>query len=264
MQNPIYSVLLFLILCASSALGFFAHFRLPERHRSAQSMALVQLAITLLVTFTAIVLGLLTTSVKAGFDAAYDARGEYAAELAQMDRCLRDYGPETAPMRADLRSYAAAVIASTWPDEPPPKGVKYPDTADMPLTGEVPVLSNIVNDIGLKTRSLEPADELHKNILSGCLVDFHDLVRARWKVIEGARGSISAPFYWVLVFWLALLFGTFCLTAPPNPMVLTVIALCALSVSVIVFVILDMDEPYGGLFGVPSASMRNALADMMR
>jgi hypothetical protein len=25
-----------------------------------------------------------------------------------------------------------------------------------------------------------------------------------------------------------------------------------------------MDEPYGGLFGVPSISMRNALADMMR
>jgi hypothetical protein len=24
------------------------------------------------------------------------------------------------------------------------------------------------------------------------------------------------------------------------------------------------DEPYGGLFGVPSASMRDALADMMR
>ena len=49
-------------------------------------------------------------------------------------------------------------------------------------------------------------------------------MQARWKVIEGANGSISAPFYWVLAFWLALLFGTFCLTSPPNPMVATVIA----------------------------------------
>jgi phospholipase/lecithinase/hemolysin len=31
-----------------------------------------------------------------------------------------------------------------------------------------------------------------------------------------------------------------------------------------VFVILDMDRPYEGLFGIPSTSMRNALADMMR
>ena len=38
----------------------------------------------------------------------------------------------------------------------------------------------------------------------------------------------------------------------------------SLSITVAVFVILDMDEPYGGLFGVPSTAMRNALADMTR
>ena len=37
-----------------------------------------------------------------------------------------------------------------------------------------------------------------------------------------------------------------------------------LSITIAVFVILDMDEPYGGLFGVPSTAMRNALDDMMR
>jgi hypothetical protein len=83
-------------------------------------------------------------------------------------------------------------------------------------------------------------------------------------VVEGARGSITPAFYWVLAFWLAILFGAFGLTASPNPLVVTIIALCALSITVAVFVILDMDEPYGGLFGVPSASMRNALADMTR
>ena len=264
MQDPMNSVLLIAILCASSILGFFVHRRLPERHRSAQSIALVQLAISLLVTFTAIVLGLLTTSVKQGFDDAYNARGDYAAQLAQMDRCLSDYGPETAPIRAQLKSYTAAVIASTWPDEPPPAGVTYPNTSNMPLTGEDPVLGNIMNDVGLETRSLQPKDTLHQTLMAACVQQYHDLAQARWKVIEGVRGSISAPFYWVLVFWLALLFGTFCLTAPPNPLVVTVIALCALSITVVVFVILDLDEPYGGLFSIPSTSMRNALADMMR
>jgi hypothetical protein len=264
MQDPINSVILFAILCASSVLGFFVHPRLPERHRSPQSMALVQLAISLLVTFTAIVLGLLTTSVKEGFDAANNARGEYAAELTQMDRCLRDYGPETAPIRAQLKSYAAAVIASTWPDEPAPKGVTYPDTSNMPLTGEDVVLGDIMNDVGLETRSLQLKDNVRQTLMAACVQQYHDLIQARWKVIEGAHGSISPPFYWVLVFWLALLFGTFCLTSPPNPLVVTVIALCALSITVVVFVILDLDEPYGGLFGIPSTSMRNALADMMR
>jgi hypothetical protein len=264
MQDPINSALVFAILCAASALGFYVHPRLPEKHRSAQSMTLLQLAVTLLVTFTAIVLGLLTTSVKAGFDAAYNARGDDAAQLVQLDLCLRDYGPETTAMRAQLRAYVAAVIASTWPDEPHPVGVAYPDTSKMPLTGESPVLSDILNNVGLEMRSLKPADDLHQRQLAECANQYRNLIQARWKVIEGVRGSISPPFYWVLVFWLAVLFGAFGLIAPPNTTVVTVMALCALSVTVAVFVILDLDEPYGGLFGIPSTDMRNALVDMTR
>jgi hypothetical protein len=264
MQDPLNSVVLFAILCASAGLGFFIHPRLPEKHRSAQSMGLVQLAIGLLVTFTAIVLGLLVTSVKAGFDDAYNARGDYAGKLAQLDHCLRDYGPETGPIRDELRGYVAAVIASTWPDEPPPRGVSYPDTSKMTLTGENPVLAELMNNIGLKTMSLEPQDQIHRNIMAACMERYRDVSLARWKVIEGVRGSITPAFYWVLVFWLAILFGAFGLSAPPNPLVVTVVALCALSITVAVFVILDLDEPYGGLFGVPSTAMRNALADMMR
>ncbi len=110
MRNVWSSLLLLLLLCVSAGVGFFVNSRLPERRRSREAIELVQLANTLLVTFTAIVLGLLTTSVKAGLDAAYNARGDYAAQLAQMDRRLRDYGPETAPIREKLRSYVAAVI----------------------------------------------------------------------------------------------------------------------------------------------------------
>ena len=218
MPNLWPTLLLLVILCASAAIGFFVHSRLPEQHRSAQSIGLVQLVIGLLVTFIAIVLGLLTTSVKAGFDTAYNARGHYAGELAQMDRCLRDYGPETAPIREQLRAYVAAVIASTWPNEPPPANVSYPDASKMARTGENPVLASLMNDVGLKTRSLLPADRVHQSLMAACVQDYHDLIEARWAVIEGLRQSISTPFYWVLVFWLAILFGSFGLTAAPNPM----------------------------------------------
>jgi hypothetical protein len=264
MQDPIYSVIVFAALCASAAVGFFIHSRLPEPHRSPQSIALVQLMITLLVTFTAIVLGLLTTSVKAGFDVAYNARGDDAAQLAQLDRCLRDYGPETAPIREQLRGYVAAVIASTWPDEPRPVGVAFPDPSRMPTIGESPLLSDILSEVGRGVHELQPADAFHRSQLAACVQQYGDLMKARWKVIEGARPSFSPPFYWVLVIWLSILFGAFGLTARPNAMVATVMVLCALSITVAVFVILDMDEPYGGLFGVPSTAMRNALIDMMR
>jgi hypothetical protein len=229
------SFLLFL-LCASAGAGYVVKSRLPERHRSRDSIELVQLSVNLLATFTAIVLGLLTTSVKAGFDAAYTARG----------------------------TYVAAVIASTWPDEKPPAGVRYPDTSEMPLTGESHVLGAILNDVGGEVRALHPADVQHDRILNACMQQYSDVTKSRWTVIEGARGSISTPFSWVLVFWLVILFACLGLTSPPDALTAIVIGLSAISVTAAVFVILDLDLPYGGLFGIPSASMRSALADMMR
>jgi hypothetical protein len=257
-------LIVFAAMCASASVGFFIHSRLSETHRSPESIALVQLTITLLVTFTAIVLGLLTTSVKAGFDTAYSARGDDAAQIAQLDRCLRDYGPETAPIRERLRGYVAAVIASTWPDEPRPTGLTYPDPDKMPKLGESPLLSDVLSEVGRGVRGLRPTDSYHATQMAACVQQYGDLLNARWKVIEGARPSITPPFYWVLVIWLSILFGSFGLTARPNVLVSAITILSALSITIAVFVILDMDEPYGGLFGVPSTSMRNALDDMMR
>ncbi len=258
------SLLFLLMLCASAAVGFFINSRLPEKHRSRNAFELVQAAITLLVTFAAIVLALLTTSVKAGFDAAEEARGNYAANLAQMDRCLRDYGPETQHIREQLRGYVAAVIASTWPNEPPPANVKYPDVSHIPQLGESSVLGDIINDIGLEIRSLTPTDPLRQRLASACISQYSDLIKSRWAAIESIRASISPAFYWVLVFWFVILFASFGVMAPPNAMSVTVILLSAVAMAVAMFAILDMDLPYGGLFGVESTSMRHALADMMR
>ena len=254
--------LLLALLLGAAAAGYFVKTRLPERHRSRDSFELVQLSINLLVTFTAIVLGLLTTSVKNGFDQAYSVRGQYAAALSQFDACLRDYGPDAQALREQLRAYTAAVIASTWPNEAPPTGVRYPDVKGMPLTGESPVLGAIVDGVGRALHRMQPQDPLHQHLLSICEQQFADLVKSRWTVIEQSRPSLSTPFYWVLVFWLAIVFACIGLTAPANPVTVIVIALSAISITVAMFVILDLDLPYGGLFGISSDAMRHALADM--
>ena len=264
MRNLGSLVVVLILLSAAAGIGFFVNSRLHENHRSKDSFELVGLAISLLVTFTAIVLGLLTNSVKSGFDAAYGARGAYAAELTQLDRCLADFGPATQPIRADIRAYVAAVIASTWPDEPPPEGVNHPDVSNMKRTGENRELAGIFDRVGRGIMALQSGDVAQNNQAAACRQTFADTTRSRWIVIEGVRKSISTPFYWVLVFWLAVLFGSFGLRAPPNKMSVIVIGLSIVSVALAMFLILDMDMPYGGLFGIPSTSMRAALADMMR
>jgi len=68
----------------------------------------------------------------------------------------------------------------------------------------------------------------------------------------------------VLVFWLTVVFASFGLNAPRNILSYTVIALGGLAIASAIFVILDMDTPFGGLFSVSSQPMRDALAQLSR
>jgi hypothetical protein len=252
----------FALLCASAGVGCYVRPRLPAAHRTRETIETMQLMIGMLVTFAALVLGLLTASVKSAYDQAAHDRQDYALQLTQFDRCLRDYGTGLDAARALLRSYTAGVIASTWPSEPPPRGVVYPDTAGMPVVGASPTLAGLMNGIDLELRHAVPADAFHAAILDECRADFADVLKARLNVIEVIRASISAPFYRILVFWLMVIFATFGLVAPRNLLSIVGIMLCALSLCSAIFVSDDLSHPYSGIFTITSADMRTALTEM--
>ncbi len=251
------------LLSASAAAGFRIRRFIPKAHRSAEAADLIRLVVGMLVTFAALVLGLLTTSVKTAFDGADRDRGQYAAQLTELDGCLRSYGAEADPIRRRLQDYTVGVIASTWPADPMPAGVPRPDTAGMPRIGESEALGRILGQVDLAIRRLQAPDPFHARLAADCSAQLGEVVKRRWSLIEEARGSISQPFLRVLIFWLMVIFASFGLYAPANGMVVAVVALCAVCVASAIFVILDMDLPYGGLFGISSQPMLDALAHML-
>jgi hypothetical protein len=255
---------LFFVLCGAAALGAYVRAKLPEKHRSPETMALVQVTISLLVTFTSIVLGLLTGAVTTQFQQASRNDGLFAGQLVQVDQCLRDYGPETAQMRQQFRGYVAAVLTSTWPDEPPPKDISHPDVSKDPVLGEGMSLTSLLNAVRTELRELSPKNAVQERVLTDCAAEYSSFLKSRWDIIEESTSSISPPFYGVLSIWLVILFASFGLIARPNPVSGIIVALSALSIAVAVGVIADLDQPYGGLFSIPSTATRNALADMVR
>ncbi len=126
MNQQMLAGALFFVLCGAAALGSYVRGKLPEKHRSPETMALVQVTISLLVTFTSIVLGLLTGAVANEFQQASRNDGLFAGQLVQVDQCLRDYGPETSQMRQQVRGYVAAVLASTGRMNPRPRKFLIP------------------------------------------------------------------------------------------------------------------------------------------
>lgn len=253
-----------LTLFAGSALvGFAVQRRLPEEHRSKDTIAIIGLVLSLLVTFAALVLGLLTTSVKTVYDTAQHDRVQFAAELTQLDRCLRNYGSGSEVVRDQLRGYTAAVIASTWPTEPHPTGVAYPDTSRMVRVGPSPLLAELMNQIGVEIRKLDAGDPDRRNLADDCFDTYKDVLQSRWAVVEDVYSSMSMPFYGAVVFWLAIIFAGFGMRTPDNATARIVMLLGIVSVVSALVLVLDLNLPYEGLFSIPSTAMRTALAHMM-
>jgi hypothetical protein len=175
---------LFFVLCGAAAFGSYVKAKLPEKHRSPETMALVQVTISLLVTFTSIVLGLLTGALATQFQQASRNDGVFAGQLVQVDQCLRDYGPETAHMREQFRGYVAAVLASTWPNEPPPKDIPHPDVSKEPVLGEGVSLTALLNAIRTELRELSPKNGVQERVLTDCAAEFSSFLKSRWDMLK--------------------------------------------------------------------------------
>lgn len=261
------SLLLLVVLLGGSACGVVAQPFLSERHRSAETTDLIRLVVTMLVTFAALVLGLLTTSVKASFDSVDNDLRSFAVNIIQLDRSLRQYGSTADPARALLRSYTAAAIASTWKTEPKPPGDYYPRQVSSPRSAdsiESTSLGDMLTRIEIDLRKLEPMDPMHRRLAPVILNQFERLSRMRWRLIEEAHSSISMPFYVVLALWLVIVFASFGLSAPRNILSYITIFLGALSIALVIYVILDLDTPFTGVMMVSSQPMRDALAELSR
>jgi hypothetical protein len=218
------------------------------------------------VTFAALVLGLLTTSVKASFDTVAKDLRAFAVELIELDQSLREYGSQADAVRGLLRSYTAAVIASTWTAEPKPPGDYYPKQLPLPLLDvhlERPAPEEMAR-VELEIRQLQLQDAMHRKLVADSLSQFERLMEKRWTLIEESQSSIPMPFYFVLVFWLVIVFASFGLSAPRNALSYITILLGALSIASVIFAILELDTPFHGIIIVSSQPMRDALVQLSR
>src|ERR1700734_997159 len=97
MTAPTVLVVLGALICAS-AFGVNLQHRLPERHKTRETGDHIRLIISILVTFAAVVLGLLISSVKSSFDQFESRLNTFAGDITELDIRLREYGDDPAPI----------------------------------------------------------------------------------------------------------------------------------------------------------------------
>jgi hypothetical protein len=234
---------------------------LPERHRDRETTEFVKLVVGALVAFLAIVLGLLTASSKTHFDDVSEAYRHFGATIVELDHALRETGPRAAEIRQDMRAYLAGVIASTWPQEPAPSGSYLHGLPSGQV--ESVQLSALLSNAEMMLHEIQATPD-PSGREAEALARFGDFVDARWRVIETSHPTLPTLFYQLMLFWTALVFLGFGLSAKRNAVVAITVVICAVSLASVIYVILELDDPLSGRIAVSSAPLRDALADLDR
>ena len=250
-MNPtVVAVIVFGCTFGGALLGMWLRNVLPEHHLSAESRDTVKVGVGLIATMTALVLGLVTASAKSSFDAVDTAVKQTAVEILTLDRLLARYGPEASEARRGLQHAIRARIDMLWPPDS-----SKPAELDPIRAGGGSAAEGLAEAI----RSLRPRDDSQRALQSRALDLSEALLQARWLGLAGTESSIPMPFLVILLFWLTLTFSSFGLFAPRNATVVATLFVCALSVGSAVFLVLEMDVPFGGLLRVSADPLRNAL-----
>ncbi len=91
-----------------------------------------------------------------------------------------------------------------------------------------------------------------------------DTAQVRSLLAAQSVPSISKPMLIILVSWLVVIFTGFSVLAPPNATVILALMVSALAVSGAIFLIMELDEPFGGVIGISSQPMVNALHQLAK
>jgi hypothetical protein len=246
MNIAVITAILFLCLVGVALLGRRVHRYLPEDHLSADSKDAVKLAMGLVATMTALLLGLLISSAKGTYDTVRSEVMQMAAKVAFLDRVLALYGPEAADARRECRDDVADAVRRMWP-------------AERSEVAQVAPNEQAGDAFYVTIQRLSPHDDSQRALKAQVGTLMVDLAQLRSLLQAQAIPSISRPLLIALVSWLVVIFFGFSLVAPPNATTTLALVASAFSVACAVFLILELDHPLGGLIRVPSEPMINVL-----
>lgn len=222
---------------------------LPEHHLSSDTRDTVKLAMGLVATMSALILGLLVSSAKTSYDTVRNDVIQMAAKIAFLDRVLAAYGPEAADARTKFRATADDSIARMWPKE---------EKTPVQLAPNAEAGRQAFAAI----QALSPQTDPQRVLKAQAHTLAIELGELQFLLLAQSVASISKPLLIVVVCWLVMIFLSFSLLAPPNLTAAMALVVSALSVSAALLLILELDRPFGGLIRIPNESLMNTMRQL--
>ena len=246
----------FVCVFGGALFGVFVRGRVPDHHLSDDSREVIKLGMGLIATIAALVLGLLIATAKGSFDTQDTAIKHTAAKIILLDNLLANYGPETGRIRGQMRDTLARKICQVWPEERSLLPKAEPIATMAPPSTSATIGGDILK--------LTPRNEAQRWFQVRALQVADEITETRLFITGGMGSSIPAPFLIVMILWLTFIFGCLGIFSPRNTTVMVVLFICALSAAGAVFLIMEMDQPFGGLMKISSGPLHYTLSHLDR
>ena len=228
--------------------GMYLQRLLPEQHLSTGSRELIGAVQGLVSLLLALVLGALVTSAYGFFATEKSNIEKLGAQSIQFDMALAQYGPGTQPIREGLKVAIGGAYHSIWGGEINPSQRHVRD-----LLPAFQRMNEAISALKAQTPS-------QVQLISTIETDARSIEQTRLLMSLQLASPVSWPLLVVVVSWAMLLFFGFGVLSRLNSTSISALALGAFAVGSAVFLVLELNQPFNGLFRVPGASVVETLS----
>jgi len=253
MSSETLAFLVAAAMFAAGLLGLVLGRVLPEHHTSGGSREMIVGVVGLLTLLCALVTGLLIWTAYGVYSSQNAQIQALAAKVMQLDLALADYGPDAIPVRAQIRDALGKTIDQIW-------GASLSD-GNFAAANFASAIRNM-RGREKALAALHPATDAQKQALAEANALSDAIAQARMQMSFALTAPVSYPLVLTVVGWVVGLFCGFGLMARATVTSVISLAVGSVAVASAVLLILDLSDPYTGVFRASPAPLEQALAVM--
>ena len=239
-----------LLAFASGIAGLYLQKLLPEPHSVERSRDMIGAIVGLVSLLLALVLGTLIGAAYAFYSTQKSEMETMAARSVQLDLALAEFGPETAPARAQMKETLQTVRNMVWGDASGQNAAPDLSVAE-PLAH--------LRDLDEYVASLDPKAPAQRQFAAAAAAAASAIEQTRLLISMQLASPISWPLVVIVVSWALILFCGFGLLSRLNATTVASVAFGAFAVGSALFLILELSQPFTGVFRVPSGAFDQML-----
>ena len=239
---------------ASGVAGLYLQKLLPDPHTSDRSRDMIGAIVGLISLLLALVLGTLIGSAYSFYATQKSEMETFAARSVQLDLALAEFGPETRPAREQMKVTLQGVRDMVWGDganSSPP---------DFTISEPLPHLRELDEYVA----SLDPKTAAQKQFAASAAGDAAAIEQTRLLISMQLASAQSSPLLVIVVSWALILFCGYGVLSRINATTLTALGFGAFAVGSAIFLILELNQPFSGVFRVPSGAYDQMLASLAK